>query len=163
MEATCSSKTSVGFQRTTTWHYFPEGRNLHNHCYENLKSRSFILSVFFPLSTIVTCRAFISGMIVRIESSFLFVPCFVEVWSEWASWKGQRLTSGKNAEFVGWSAISVSFVGLLVVAAETHPAAVSGSGVTEQLEMKLSSSEHPSRHEGQSRCLQTHSDSRMKL
>jgi hypothetical protein len=38
-----------------------------------------------------------------------------------------------HTEFVGWSAISVSSVGFLVDADETHPAAVSGSGVTEQL------------------------------
>jgi hypothetical protein len=39
MEATCSSETSVDFQRTT-WHYsyIPEDRNLHNHRCEDLKS-----------------------------------------------------------------------------------------------------------------------------
>jgi hypothetical protein len=37
MEATCSSETSVDFQRTT-WHNVPEDRNLHNHRCENLKS-----------------------------------------------------------------------------------------------------------------------------
>jgi hypothetical protein len=37
VEATCSSKTSVDFQRTT-WHYIPQDRTLHNHHYENLKS-----------------------------------------------------------------------------------------------------------------------------
>jgi hypothetical protein len=37
MEATCSSETSVDFQRTT-WSYFPEDRSLHNHRREKLKS-----------------------------------------------------------------------------------------------------------------------------
>jgi hypothetical protein len=37
MEATCSSKISVGFQRNI-WHYIPEDRTLHNQCCENLKS-----------------------------------------------------------------------------------------------------------------------------
>jgi hypothetical protein len=36
-------------------------------------------------------------------------------------------------QFVGWSAISVTSVVLLVDAAETHHAAVSGSDVTDQL------------------------------
>jgi hypothetical protein len=33
---TCSSETSVDFQRTT-WRYSPENRTLHNHRCENLK------------------------------------------------------------------------------------------------------------------------------
>jgi hypothetical protein len=37
MEGTCSSETSVDFQRTTQ-HYIPEARALHNHRCENLKS-----------------------------------------------------------------------------------------------------------------------------
>jgi hypothetical protein len=37
MEATCSSETSVDFQRTTQC-YIPEDRILHNHRRENLKS-----------------------------------------------------------------------------------------------------------------------------
>jgi hypothetical protein len=37
MEATCSSETSVDFQRTTRC-YIPEDRTLHNHRCENLKS-----------------------------------------------------------------------------------------------------------------------------
>jgi hypothetical protein len=37
MEATCSSETSVDFQRTTR-RYIPEDRTLHNHWCENLKS-----------------------------------------------------------------------------------------------------------------------------
>jgi hypothetical protein len=37
MEVTCSSETSVAFQRTTR-HYIPEDRTLHNHRYENHKS-----------------------------------------------------------------------------------------------------------------------------
>jgi hypothetical protein len=37
MEATCSSKVSVDFQRTTRC-YIPENRTLHNHCCVNLKS-----------------------------------------------------------------------------------------------------------------------------
>jgi hypothetical protein len=37
MEATCSSETSVDF-RQTTQRYIPEGRSLHNHHCENLKS-----------------------------------------------------------------------------------------------------------------------------
>jgi hypothetical protein len=36
MEATCSSQTSVDFQRTTR-RYIPEDRTLHNHRCENLK------------------------------------------------------------------------------------------------------------------------------
>jgi hypothetical protein len=38
MEATCSSETSVDYQRTTR-HYNPEDRSLHNHRCENLKSK----------------------------------------------------------------------------------------------------------------------------
>jgi hypothetical protein len=37
MEGTCSSETSVDFQRTTK-RYIPEARALHNHRCENLKS-----------------------------------------------------------------------------------------------------------------------------
>jgi hypothetical protein len=37
MEATCSSETSLDFQRTT-WRYIPEERTLRNHRCENLKS-----------------------------------------------------------------------------------------------------------------------------
>jgi hypothetical protein len=37
MKATCSSETSVDFQRTT-WRYVPEDKNLHYHRCENLKS-----------------------------------------------------------------------------------------------------------------------------
>jgi hypothetical protein len=37
MEATCSPKTSVDFQRATK-RYMPEDRTLHNHRCENLKS-----------------------------------------------------------------------------------------------------------------------------
>jgi hypothetical protein len=37
MEAICSSETSVDTQRTT-WRYIPEDGILHNHCCENLKS-----------------------------------------------------------------------------------------------------------------------------
>jgi hypothetical protein len=37
IEATCSSETSVYFQRTT-WCYVLEDRTLHNHRYEDLKS-----------------------------------------------------------------------------------------------------------------------------
>jgi hypothetical protein len=37
MEATCSSETSVDFQRTTG-HYIPKDRTLHNPCCEKLKS-----------------------------------------------------------------------------------------------------------------------------
>jgi hypothetical protein len=37
MEATCSSETSVDFQRTTQ-RYNPEDKTLHNHRCENLKS-----------------------------------------------------------------------------------------------------------------------------
>jgi hypothetical protein len=37
MEATCSSETSVGFQRTVQ-SYVPADRTPHTHCYENLKS-----------------------------------------------------------------------------------------------------------------------------
>jgi hypothetical protein len=37
MEAICSSKTSVGFQRPT-WRYVPEDSTLHNHRCKNLKS-----------------------------------------------------------------------------------------------------------------------------
>jgi hypothetical protein len=40
MEAICSSKTSVDFQRTT-WRYIPEDSTLHNHPCENLKSYNF--------------------------------------------------------------------------------------------------------------------------
>jgi hypothetical protein len=36
-EATCSSETSVDFQRTI-WRYIVEDRTLHNHCCENFKS-----------------------------------------------------------------------------------------------------------------------------
>jgi hypothetical protein len=36
MEATCTSETSMDFQRTRR--YIPENRNLHNHHWENLKS-----------------------------------------------------------------------------------------------------------------------------
>jgi hypothetical protein len=36
MEVTCSSETSLEFQRTTQ-HYFPDHRTLHNHRCENLK------------------------------------------------------------------------------------------------------------------------------
>jgi hypothetical protein len=44
MEVTCSSGTSVYFQRTTR-HYLPEDINLHNHRCENLKSYA---SLLFP-------------------------------------------------------------------------------------------------------------------
>jgi hypothetical protein len=37
MEVTCSTETSVDFQRTT-WRYIPEDRTLHNHRCENVKS-----------------------------------------------------------------------------------------------------------------------------
>jgi hypothetical protein len=37
MVATCSSETSVDFQRTTQ-RYIPEDRTVHNHCCEKLKS-----------------------------------------------------------------------------------------------------------------------------
>jgi hypothetical protein len=37
MEATCSSETSVDFQRTTR-RFIPDDTTPHNHCYENLKS-----------------------------------------------------------------------------------------------------------------------------
>jgi hypothetical protein len=37
MEAICSSKISVGFQRNT-WRYIPEDSILHKHRCENLKS-----------------------------------------------------------------------------------------------------------------------------
>jgi hypothetical protein len=46
MEATCSSKTSVDFQRTT-WCHIWEDRTLHNHSYESLKS--YTLSNYFRL------------------------------------------------------------------------------------------------------------------
>jgi hypothetical protein len=36
MEATCSSGTSVDFQKTKR-HYIPEDRTLDNHCRENLE------------------------------------------------------------------------------------------------------------------------------
>jgi hypothetical protein len=48
MGATCSSKTSVAFQRTT-WRYIPEDRTLRNHCCENLKSYVNILVWSFVL------------------------------------------------------------------------------------------------------------------
>jgi hypothetical protein len=46
MEATCSSETSVDFQRTTR-RYIPEDSPLHNHRFENLKSYKFISVAFF--------------------------------------------------------------------------------------------------------------------
>jgi hypothetical protein len=41
MVATCSSETSVVFQRTTR-RYIPEDIILHNHCYENLNYYIFL-------------------------------------------------------------------------------------------------------------------------
>jgi hypothetical protein len=46
MEATCSSETSVDFQRTTL-RYISQGIILNNHCYENLKTGEGALLTFF--------------------------------------------------------------------------------------------------------------------
>jgi hypothetical protein len=46
MEATCSSETSVDFQRTTR-RYIPEDKTLHNHRCENLKLYNFIADFEF--------------------------------------------------------------------------------------------------------------------
>jgi hypothetical protein len=43
METTCSSETSVDFQRTTQY-YFPEYRTLHNHRCETLPSRNMMMA-----------------------------------------------------------------------------------------------------------------------
>jgi hypothetical protein len=57
MEVTCSSETSVGFQRVTQ-RYIPEGRTLHNHYCENLKSyREWIFSLWFN----VMCWSSLTG------------------------------------------------------------------------------------------------------
>jgi hypothetical protein len=44
LEATCSSESSVDFQRTAR-HYIPEDRPLHNHCCESLKSYIFQINL----------------------------------------------------------------------------------------------------------------------
>jgi hypothetical protein len=55
MDATCSSETSVDFQRTTR-RYIPKVSNLHNHCFENFKSYDISLVYFCTYCTgLVPC------------------------------------------------------------------------------------------------------------
>jgi hypothetical protein len=55
MVATCSSVTSVDFQRTTG-RYIPEDRTLHNHHRENIKFFSFVKNTLFGFLNLANFR-----------------------------------------------------------------------------------------------------------
>jgi hypothetical protein len=55
MEDTCSSEM-LADSHQTTWCFSPEGRLLHNHFYENLKSYKF--NIFFPPMSRSLCQSF---------------------------------------------------------------------------------------------------------
>jgi hypothetical protein len=65
MEATCSSKTSVDFQRTT-WCYIHEHKTLNNHHCENLKS----YMSYFIFSGVVIVYFHSHGMLKTDSSNF---------------------------------------------------------------------------------------------
>jgi hypothetical protein len=70
MEATCSSETTVDFQRTTR-NYIPEDRILHNHRCEDLKS----YLLFFLLSLFISCfPCFTHFLFSHLSKSINFSP-----------------------------------------------------------------------------------------
>jgi hypothetical protein len=73
MEATCSSETSVDFQRTTR-RYIPEDRTLHNHLYENLKS--YLLNIFNSIIFLERGTAFLRTCLAIFV---LYLKCFQSV------------------------------------------------------------------------------------
>jgi hypothetical protein len=73
MEAICSSKTSVHFQRTT-WHYIPEGSTLPNHRCENLKSYKLQMDFHIFLQTAIKWKHFTEA-----QNSIILANAFVIV------------------------------------------------------------------------------------
>jgi hypothetical protein len=73
MEATCYSKTLVGFQLAARY-YIPEDRSFHNHSCDNLKSCKLmrltnLLSCGMSTKVRFTCRRFFSGNSLKLSSS----------------------------------------------------------------------------------------------
>jgi hypothetical protein len=75
MDATCSSKTSVDFQRTA-WNYIPRDRTLQNHFSENLESYSIYVSLLTHLISSLFSKNLAGPTTVSDVSDVSILPIF---------------------------------------------------------------------------------------